>query len=134
MLKLILVIPVLIVLSLITPDRSNSQNKNFIASELTINSSDSDKNPQSTLFKLYQNEPIELNEVTIIKFDLLKEANVILNVTDGDGKIVEYLIDGEMQPGTYCVHFKSSDITVLKATSYKIEVNGISETRKIAIL
>ena len=71
--------------------------------------------------------------MTIIKFDLTVEAIVILNVTDNNGNVIENLIDGEMLPGTYCVHFKPADKSALKDMSYKIEVNGDTETRKMVV-
>ncbi|MFZ1319991.1 MAG: hypothetical protein WAT71_00395 [Ignavibacteria bacterium] len=131
--KVIYTILFLIILCLITVTGSKSQSNNTEAPENTVKSSEADTNQQNKLFKLYQNEPTEKNDVIVIKFDLIKDAIVILNVTESNGKIIDYLVDGEMLPGTYCVHFKPTDITALKDMSYKIEVNGETETRKMVI-
>ncbi|MFZ1322636.1 MAG: hypothetical protein WAT71_13850 [Ignavibacteria bacterium] len=131
--KVIYTILFLITLCLITVTGSKSQSSNTEAPINIVKNSEADTNLQSKFFKLYQNEETESNQVTVIKFDLMKEAVVILNVTDNSGKIIDYLVDGEMLPGTYCVHFKNPDITTLKDMSYKIEVNGETETRKMVI-
>ncbi|HMQ69697.1 MAG TPA: hypothetical protein PKA90_12140 [Ignavibacteria bacterium] len=131
MLKIKLAIPVLIILSLTVTADSYSKNKEKIAPVTSVKSSDSDKSPQGNLFTLYQNEPTEMNDVTVIKFDLKKEAGVILNVTDDNGVVYENLIDGEMIPGTYIVLFKSPEKSSLKNMSYTIQVGNFKETRSM---
>jgi len=131
--KVIYTIQLLIILCLVSASDSKSQDKNIDSSNLSKEITEADTNLQNKLFILYQNEETESNEVIIIKFNLIKAAVVILNVIDSNGKVIDYLVDGEMLPGTYCVHFKPTEITALKDLSYKIEVNGVTETRKISV-
>jgi len=130
--KVIYTIQLLIILCLVSAIDSKSQDKNIDSSNLSKEITEADTNLQNKLFILYQNEETESNEVILIKFNLIKAAVVILNVIDSNGKVIDYLVDGEMLPGTYCVHFKPTEITALKDFSYKIEVNGVTETRKIS--
>ncbi|HQY21530.1 MAG TPA: hypothetical protein PLX80_11855 [Ignavibacteria bacterium] len=130
--KVIYTIQFLIILCLVSASDSKSQDKNIDSSNLSKEITEADTNLQNKLFILYQNEETESNEVILIKFNLIKAAVVILNVIDSNGKVIDYLVDGEMLPGTYCVHFKPTEITALKDFSYKIEVNGVTETRKIS--
>ncbi|HRA99027.1 MAG TPA: hypothetical protein PK294_01190 [Ignavibacteria bacterium] len=130
--KVIYTIQLLIILCLVSASDSKSQDKNIDSSNLSKEITEADTNLQNKLFILYQNEETESNEVILIKFNLIKAAVVILNVIDSNGKVIDYLVDGEMLPGTYCVHFKPTEITALKDFSYKIEVNGVTETRKIS--
>jgi len=131
--KVIYTIQFLIILCLVSASDSKSQDKNIDSSILSKEITEADTNLQNKLFILYQNEETESNEVILIKFNLIKAAVVILNVIDSNGKVIDYLVDGEMLPGTYCVHFKPTEITALKDLSYKIEVNGVTETRKISV-
>ena len=131
--KVIYTIQLLIILCLVSASDSKSQDKNIDSSNLSKEITEADTNLQNKLFILYQNEETESNEVILIKFNLIKAAVVILNVIDSNGKVIDYLVDGEMLPGTYCVHFKPTEITALKDLSYKIEVNGVTETRKISV-
>jgi len=131
--KVIYTIQLLIILCLVSASDSKSQDKNIDSSNLSKEITEADTNLQNKLFILYQNEETESNEVILIKFNLIKAAVVILNVIDSNGKVIDYLVDGEMLPGTYCVHFKPTEITALKDFSYKIEVNGVTETRKISV-
>ena len=131
--KVIYTIQLLIILCLVSAIDSKSQDKNIDSSNLSKEITEADTNLQNKLFILYQNEETESNEVILIKFNLIKAAVVILNVIDSNGKVIDYLVDGEMLPGTYCVHFKPTEITALKDFSYKIEVNGVTETRKISV-
>ena len=131
--KVIYTIQFLIILCLVSASDSKSQDKNIDSSILSKEITEADTNLQNKLFILYQNEETESNEVILIKFNLIKAAVVILNVIDSNGKVIDYLVDGEMLPGTYCVHFKPTEITALKDFSYKIEVNGVTETRKISV-
>lgn len=131
--KVIYTIQLLIILCLVSASDSKSQDKNIDSSILSKEITEADTNLQNKLFILYQNEETESNEVILIKFNLIKAAVVILNVIDSNGKVIDYLVDGEMLPGTYCVHFKPTEITALKDFSYKIEVNGVTETRKISV-
>ena len=131
--KVIYTIQLLIILCLVSAIDSKSQDKNIDSSNLSKEITEADTNLQNKLFILYQNEETESNEVILIKFNLIKAAVVILNVIDSNGKVIDYLVDGEMLPGTYCVHFKPTEITALKDFSYKIEVNCVTETRKISV-
>ncbi len=128
--KVKLVIVIFLVLGL-AQAKLKSQDKNPNAPELSVNSPASDKNPQSKIFKLYQNQPAESEDITVIKFELQEDASVILNVFDSNGNINQNLIQGNMEPGIYNVIFKIPSNQAIDDFSYRIEVNGVAETKKM---
>ena len=128
MFKAKLIIPIVALMSFMIVVKSNAQERNNTLSVISVENLTTDKDPVSKIFTLYLNEKTEFANVTKIKFDLYKDANVILNVIDKQGEIVENLIDGSMQPGNYGVYFKSKDEIMPDELSYKIEVNGESDS------
>ena len=52
-------------------------------------------------FNLKQNYPNPFNPNTKIKFDLQKTSNIKLSVFDVQGKLVQTLVEGELNAGSY---------------------------------
>lgn len=59
-------------------------------------------------FHLSQNYPNPFRENTVIKYCVAFKTGVQITVFDADGRIIEKLVDGEKDPGTYEVEFKAS--------------------------
>lgn len=59
--------------------------------------------------KLSPNYPNPFNPTTILSFDLPKASNVKLSVFDLQGKIVEQLVEGWRQPGSYQLVWDAGD-------------------------
>jgi hypothetical protein len=58
-----------------------------------------------TEYQLYQNYPNPFNPVTSIKYDVPKTGLVKIKVYDLTGKLVDVLVNGEMEAGAYEVNF-----------------------------
>lgn len=127
MFKVKLIIPIVVLMSFMIAVKSNAQERNNSLSVISAENLNTVKDPVSKIFTLYQNEKTPFADVSKIKFDLYLEADVILNVIDKQGEIVENLVAGSMQPGHYGVYFKSTDVIIPGELSYKIEVNGESD-------
>lgn len=141
MFKVKLIIPIAVLMSFMSVTGSNAQGKNvshmvIMADNLTTDNTTGnipDKDVVNKIFTLYQNEKTQFTNLTKVRFDLFRDADVILNVIDDQGKIVEKLIDGSMEPGSYSVYFKSADEVMPRELSYVIEVDGVSESKNILI-
>ena len=121
------VISILAVIFLVTQSYSFSQGKTLDkSSESVVKQTDVDINPNSKIFKLYNSIETEYKNVTIVKFVLGEEADVILTVCDSKGNKIETLIDDTMDAGIYNVNCKSKDNIVTGELTYKLEVKGIS--------
>ena len=140
--KLIIPQVVLVVLmSFMSLNGSKAQGKNvphpvIVAENLTTELTPertSAKDVVNMIFTLYQNEKTQFTNLTKVRFDLFRDAGVILNVIDGQGNIVEKLIDGNMEPGCYSIYYKSADAVTHRELSYIIEVDGVSESKSILI-
>ncbi|MCY7362743.1 MAG: hypothetical protein LH629_11865 [Ignavibacteria bacterium] len=78
-------------------------------------------------FILKQNFPNPFNEVTLIVFDLMKENYIKISVRDGNGKIIETLVDGIVESGTKSVFFKPS--ADLKSGKYICQMDVYSKDK-----
>ena len=82
------------------------------------------KNVSGT-FSLHQNYPNPFNPTTTIEFDILQRDNVVLEIYNFLGERIATLIDKEMTPGSYRVHYNASGLSsgvyfcILKAGGYK---------------
>lgn len=84
-------------------------------------------------FELYLSEPEVFNSLTTIKFMIYKQGEVHLNVFDAQGKKVETLVDGEMEPGTYNVFFKADENITPGEYYYEMDVDSVHQKRKMFI-
>ena len=132
MYKSILVITIVTAVFLVTQSNSYSQEKALSgSSELVINQTSGDVNPESKIFKLYSSRQTEFINVAIIQCELGEEANVLLTVSDSKGTIIETLIDDRMDAGVYNVNFKSAENIIAGELTYKLEVKGISGIKNV---
>lgn len=62
-------------------------------------------------YRLYNNYPNPFNPSTIIRFDIMKPGQVLLNVYDSNGKIVERLVETKLGAGKYKVEFGAAKLS-----------------------
>lgn len=84
-------------------------------------------------FRLKQNYPNPFNPVTKINFSLNKSGIVKLSVFDVQGNFVKSLLNDKKSAGEYSVDFNGSGLSS-GVYYYKLEVNGLSETRKMMLV
>jgi photosystem II stability/assembly factor-like uncharacterized protein len=84
-------------------------------------------------YSLSQNYPNPFNPSTKIKFALPKEGAVKLYVYDASGRVVETLVNQKMNPGTFEVTWKGTDLSS-GIYFYRIESEGFSETKKMILI
>jgi Secretion system C-terminal sorting domain len=85
--------------------------------------------------KLYENYPNPFNPKTKIKFDVSDNisSNILLTVYDTNGRAVQKLVDGSLNPGTYEVEWDASNFAT--GTYYcKLETNNFSETKTMVLI
>jgi hypothetical protein len=86
-----------------------------------------------TNFNLSQNYPNPFNPTTKISYALPKSGIVTLRVYDILGRDIVTLVNEYKNAGNYTVDFTSSNYTS-GVYFYKLEVNGISEVKKMLLL
>jgi photosystem II stability/assembly factor-like uncharacterized protein len=84
-------------------------------------------------FALSQNFPNPFNPLTKIKFAIPKADNVKLSVYDINGKLITYLINGEMKPGTYTYSYDGTDMAS-GVYFYRLETSSYTETKKMMLI
>ena len=85
-----------------------------------------------------RNYPNPFNPVTNIQFDLPQTGHVMISVYNSLGQAVKILADRIMSAGNQQVNWDGTDLTGRSVASgiyfYRIEFNGISETRKMLLM
>ena len=84
-------------------------------------------------FNLEQNFPNPFNPVTTIAFAIPKASNVKLEVFNSSGKVIDVLLNGNLQPGTYKTNWDASNFSS-GVYFYKISAEDFSETRKMLLI
>ncbi|MFZ4590284.1 MAG: choice-of-anchor V domain-containing protein [Ignavibacteria bacterium] len=84
-------------------------------------------------FKLNQNFPNPFNPSTKINFLLNKSGLAKLSVFDSKGNLVKNLLNERKNAGEYTVDFNGSGLSS-GVYFYKLEVNGISETKRMLLI
>lgn len=114
-------------------DASNKEVINCATSEhVTTNVSNlSDLIPDS--FRLYQNFPNPFNPATEIRFDLPEKSNVKLTVFNSLGKVVNVIVNQELNAGSYKQKIDGSD---LSSGVYFISLytDKFKDTKKILLI
>jgi len=82
-------------------------------------------------FELNQNSPNPFTDVTSIKFELLRPGNVTLNVYDADGRMLETLVEGDLEPSKYNVYFTAFEGLLPGEYYYKLETKDSKEIKKM---
>lgn len=84
-------------------------------------------------FKLHDAYPNPFNPVTNITFEVGKRMNVVLNIYDITGKLVQTLFKGIKESGNYEIQFNAEKLSS-GMYFYRMEADGISETKKLLLL
>jgi uncharacterized delta-60 repeat protein len=84
-------------------------------------------------FNLYQNYPNPFNPVTTIKFDLTRSAFVKLEVYDILGRVVQTLVNENMNAGSYAVNFNASNISY-GIYFYRITSGHFTAVKKMSLV
>jgi len=84
-------------------------------------------------YDLYQNYPNPFNPSTNIKFDLVKNGFVKLEVFDITGKVVNTLVNGKLEAGKYEFTMLASGMPS-GVYFYKIEAGDFIQTRRMILL
>lgn len=82
---------------------------------------------------LAQNYPNPFNSITHIEYVVPKKENVLLQVYDLRGRLVETLVDRTQNPGTYKVDFNASSYSS-GIYIYTIRVGDKTQTRKMVLV
>ena len=82
---------------------------------------------------LAQNYPNPFNSITHIEYVVPKKENVLLQVYDLRGRLVETLVDRTQKPGTYKVDFNASSYSS-GIYIYTIRVGDKTQTRKMVLV
>lgn len=84
-------------------------------------------------YELSQNFPNPFNPETIIKFGVPKSGFVKLSVFDATGKLVDVLVDQQMNPGTFEASWNASGYSS-GVYFYKLESEGFTNTKKMILV
>ncbi len=90
-------------------------------------------------FSLAQNFPNPLNPSTIIRFALPSDGETRLRIYNTAGQVIQSLVEGHQQAGTYMVKWDGRDATGAEVASgaylYRLEVpaTGLSETKTMTL-
>lgn len=84
-------------------------------------------------YDLYQNYPNPFNPATNIKFDIVKNSFVRLQVFDVTGKLINTLVNEKLQAGRYEFNMNAS-LLPSGVYFYKIEAGDFIQTRRMILL
>jgi hypothetical protein len=85
------------------------------------------------VFALHQNYPNPFNPVTTIRYDLPKNAMVVLNVYDVTGKEIDVLVNEYMAAGFHEISFNTENIAS-GVYFYKITAGDFTDKKKMIVL
>jgi hypothetical protein len=84
-------------------------------------------------YSLSQNYPNPFNPSTAIKFDIAKSGFVKLKVYDISGKVVDELVNENLNAGTYSYNFLAKNLSS-GMYFYTLEANGFKNTKKLMLI
>jgi hypothetical protein len=77
---------------------------------LSYNNENNTLNNAPEKFALYQNFPNPFNPSTNIKFDIAVTSNVKITVYDVLGKVVDVLVNQQLEAGTYNITYTNAQL------------------------
>lgn len=84
-------------------------------------------------YKLFSNYPNPFNPTTKIKFDLPKSSFVKINVFDITGKMINEIVNMNLNAGSYETEFNGSNLSS-GIYYYRIEAGNFVETKKMILI
>ncbi|MEO8664047.1 MAG: hypothetical protein ABI462_01010 [Ignavibacteria bacterium] len=125
------IISILTLIFLMAQSNSYSQEKLMVnLNKLPVKSVE-DLGPHHGMFKLYKIKKTKFDNVIVVGFELGEETNVVLTVSDSNGKIIETLINDTLDAGIYNVNYKSLNKIDTGDFTFKLVVKGKSGIKKI---
>ncbi|RLC96728.1 MAG: hypothetical protein DRI46_13625, partial [Chloroflexi bacterium] len=90
-------------------------------------------------FVLQQNHPNPFNPQTTIHYELPKQTTVTLRIFDLAGRLVDVLVEGEVQPaGAHTATWNGRDLQGRAMPSgtyfYRLETGGYTETKRMTLI
>ena len=84
-------------------------------------------------YSLSQNYPNPFNPTTNIKFSIPKNSVVKLTIYDLTGRVVETLVDGQLNAGNYAYDFDASNIAS-GVYFYKLQSDNFTDVKKMMLI
>ena len=114
---------------------SSSNGANLYSSRLCLGTVgiEGNNNEIPSVYSLQQNYPNPFNPSTTIKFSLPLSGMVKLVVYDAAGKVVEELVNNELNAGNYEYSFNASQLAS-GVYFYKLTAGSFSEVKKMALI
>ena len=84
-------------------------------------------------FSLFQNFPNPFNPRTKIKFSIIKNEFIKINIFNISGKQIAKLVDGKLSPGIYSVDFNGENLPS-GTYFYKLEAGDFSEVKRMVLV
>lgn len=84
-------------------------------------------------YKLEQNYPNPFNPSTTINFSIIKRGNVKISVYDVSGRLIENLVNEELNSGAFSVDFNASDYSS-GTYFYQLRTGDFVETKKMILI
>lgn len=84
-------------------------------------------------FALFQNYPNPFNPATYIKFNIPLRTNISLKIYDISGRLVETIISGNIDKGSYKADFDGTNFAS-GIYYYELKSEGFSQTRKMVLV
>jgi hypothetical protein len=84
-------------------------------------------------FNLHQNFPNPFNPVTMIKFEIHREAHAVLLICDMYGKEVESLVSKQLGKGIYEVEWNAAGYSS-GVYIYRLFAGGFSVSKKMVLI
>ena len=75
-------------------------------------------------FKLFQNYPNPFDKSTLVQYELKKRAEVMLEVIDAQGRVVQKLIGQTQKPGSYSVELDGKALQTRSLYFIRLQANG----------
>jgi hypothetical protein len=85
-------------------------------------------------FVLHQNYPNPFNPSTTITYAIPQTGPVTLTVYDLNAKLVRTLVNEPQNAGVHTIHFEADKLFVSGLYFYRLETNGLTQTRKMVFL
>lgn len=84
-------------------------------------------------YHLDQNFPNPFNPTTRIAFGLPTSSRVRLDIFNIRGEVISHLVNEQMSPGSYSIHFDASRLPS-GVYLYRIDMGGFQETKKMLVV
>ncbi len=92
-----------------------------------------DENGLPENYELFQNYPNPFNPVTTIDYSLKNQTNVVINIYDATGKLIESMNKGNQKPGIYSTNFNGENLAS-GVYYYELLTEQFSDTKRMMLI